>query len=109
VLVSHDVWLKVRARPLAGFALVRAREEGRKLALLSSLLRGSVIYLAFILLMLLINYSTFPGHPGFLLRRDVAELFERQPCSNGRSFSAIKRHDRFISVKIGNVAYTVFF
>jgi len=71
---------------------VRAREEGRKLALLNALLRGSVVYAAFILLLLIINYSTFPGHAGFLLRRDVAELFEKQPCSDGRSFSAIKRH-----------------
>jgi len=71
---------------------MRAREEGRKLALLNALLRGSVIYVAFLLLLILVNYSTSPGHAGFLLRRDVAEVFENQPRSSGRSFSAIKRH-----------------
>jgi len=82
----------VRARPLAGFALLRAREEGRKLARLNEMLRGSVVYLAFILLLLLINYSTVPGRAGFLLRRDVAESFEKQPFSGGRSFATINRH-----------------
>jgi len=90
-LYSLYAWLQVRARPLAGFALLRAREEGRKLALLNELLRGSVVYLAFILLLLLINYSTFPGRAGFLLRRHVAESLEKQPFFDGRSFSTIKR------------------
>ena len=77
---------------MAGFALLRAREEGRKLAVLNELLRRSVVYVVFILLLLLINYSTFPGHAGFLLRRHVVESFEKRPFSGDRSFTTITRH-----------------
>ena len=84
--------MQVRARPLAGYALLRAREEGRTLAVLNALLRRSVIYITFLLILLVVNHATFPGHVGFLMRHDVAQLFEKQPCSDGRSFSAIKRH-----------------
>ena len=82
----------MRARALAGFALLRAREEGRKLAVLNQLLCGSVIYVTFLLLVLVINHSMSHGQAGFLLRHDVAKIFEEQPCSNGRSFSAVRRH-----------------
>ncbi|XP_066516894.1 polycystin-1 [Hoplias malabaricus] len=46
-----------RVRPPQGFALNQAREEARKIHLLHSMLKGFLVYMLFLLVVLLLNYS----------------------------------------------------
>ncbi|XP_051561683.1 polycystin-1 [Myxocyprinus asiaticus] len=46
-----------RVRPPQGFALSQAREEARKVCLLHTMLKGFLIYMLFLLVVLLLNYS----------------------------------------------------
>uniref|UniRef100_A0A9J8AJ39 Polycystic kidney disease 1a n=1 Tax=Cyprinus carpio carpio TaxID=630221 RepID=A0A9J8AJ39_CYPCA len=46
-----------RVRPPQGFALSQAREEARKVRLLHTMLKGFLLYMLFLLLVLLLNYS----------------------------------------------------
>uniref|UniRef100_A0A9J8BCY1 Polycystic kidney disease 1a n=1 Tax=Cyprinus carpio carpio TaxID=630221 RepID=A0A9J8BCY1_CYPCA len=46
-----------RVRPPQGFALSQAREEARKVRLLHTMLKGFLLYMLFLLVVLLLNYS----------------------------------------------------
>ncbi|XP_072514001.1 LOW QUALITY PROTEIN: polycystin-1 [Salminus brasiliensis] len=46
-----------RVRPPQGFALNQAREEARKIHLLHSMLKGFLVYMLFLLVVLLLNYT----------------------------------------------------
>jgi hypothetical protein len=81
---------------LRGFALLRAREEGRKLALLKMMLRESVVYLSFLLLVSIINYTLFTGKAAYHITSDISRRYVSTPTSNNVTFSTINRFARFL-------------
>jgi len=79
------------AKPLGGFALLRAKEEGRKLAMLKRMFRDSVVYVCLIVVLSVINYSLFTGLAGYQLTSDISERYVSTSFNSKSNFSTIKR------------------
>ncbi|XP_032086824.1 polycystin-1 [Thamnophis elegans] len=79
-----------KVRPPQGFALFQAKEEARKVKLLHSLLKNCFVYMFFLLVILLTNYSG-PSHnsQAFLLQKSIKQQL------GTRQFLDIKRSDDF--------------
>ncbi|XP_039205638.1 polycystin-1 isoform X2 [Crotalus tigris] len=79
-----------KVRPPQGFALFQAKEEARKVKLLHNLLKNCFVYMLFLLVILLTNYSG-PSHnsQAFLLQKSIKQQL------GVRQFLDIKRSDDF--------------
>uniref|UniRef100_A0A670YAW2 Polycystin 1, transient receptor potential channel interacting n=1 Tax=Pseudonaja textilis TaxID=8673 RepID=A0A670YAW2_PSETE len=78
-LVEHPIVEHIsekigKVRPPQGFALFQAKEEARKVKLLHSLLKNCFVYMFFLLVILLTNYSG-PSHnsQAFLLQKSIKQ------------------------------------
>ncbi|XP_026540159.1 polycystin-1 [Notechis scutatus] len=94
-LVEHPIVEHIsekigKVRPPQGFALFQAKEEARKVKLLHSLLKNCFVYMFFLLVILLTNYSG-PSHnsQAFLLQKSIKQQL------GTTQFLDIKRVDDF--------------
>uniref|UniRef100_A0A8C2KU76 Polycystic kidney disease 1a n=1 Tax=Cyprinus carpio TaxID=7962 RepID=A0A8C2KU76_CYPCA len=72
-----------RVRPPQGFALSQAREEARKVRLLHTMLKGFLLYMLFLLVVLLLNYSDSGKDPHRLpLHTQLQEHFLTEHFNN---------------------------
>lgn len=88
----------IRLRPVGGFALLNAKEEGRKAQRLKLILRQFIIYTIFLVIVLIINYA---GHKSveFHSTKFSSDLFTRQTFISGNDttmyFNDIRTFDHY--------------
>ena len=81
----------VRFRPLAGFALLQAKEEARRSLVLRSLLQKFFIYAGFLAVVFSINYAPNAGNTAFLLSKSVDSMLVQMQFNKNESFKTISR------------------
>lgn len=79
----------VRIRPLAGFALLQAKEAAKRSLVLHSLMRKFFIYVGFLAIVFAINYAPNAGNTAFLLSKSLDEMLVQQQFNKNESFKTI--------------------
>ena len=76
-------------KPIGGFALLQAREEGRKIQRMRGLLRHSAVYFVFIWVAFVITYRAH-NTSSFPVNAAITDAFTLSVDSDEASFSAIR-------------------
>ena len=74
VLEGNERIKDVKIRPLAGFSLLQAKEEARKVTRMRKMLRNFVTFMLYLMLVMIVNYASYNAH-SLLLHRHVNTTF----------------------------------
>ncbi|KAH3864143.1 hypothetical protein DPMN_027157 [Dreissena polymorpha] len=81
-------------RPIGGFALVRAKEEGRRIHRMNIMIRQFVAYVFYLWLMMAIVYIHF-SYNSYLMTKQVECDFFTPKTASGQNFSRIRSIEEF--------------
>ncbi|XP_052761742.1 polycystin-1-like isoform X2 [Mya arenaria] len=84
----------VKFKPIAGFALLQAKEEGRKVHRMNVLIRQFIAYVFYLWLLMVIVYVHFK-YDSFLLTKHVENDFFVPKTSSGRNFTNLHSTEEF--------------
>jgi hypothetical protein len=78
-------------KPIKGFALLRALDEGRKVHRMQLIIRQSIVYFLFIWLIFVINYANHDAKAYYLTENVYNTLAKSSIPVSGRNLASFKR------------------
>ena len=94
ILQSNEKLKDTRIRPVGGYSLLHAKEEGQKIRRIKTIIRQFIAYTLFLFLVLLLNYANY-NQSAFQYTSYIKNTFTKNLFENTSTFADIRTYDQY--------------